>query len=177
MTDTYWHPIVRSPEIYSYRNKVEFSWGKYISAKEGIHDDFRFGFHAQGQFDRIIDCTYCALADEETNSIFRLIDDLSRASELDTYDPKTGVGFWRHLVVRKMKNTGQCMLIFSVNQEMPDGIPVKTAHIFTDIVQELTEKYKSIRSVILLENTGRADIVTGIPHLLFGTEMIEEELL
>ncbi len=28
------HPIVPSPEIYGYRNKVEFSFGKYISAKE-----------------------------------------------------------------------------------------------------------------------------------------------
>ncbi len=28
------HPIIASPEIYGYRNKVEFSWGKYISARE-----------------------------------------------------------------------------------------------------------------------------------------------
>jgi 23S rRNA (uracil1939-C5)-methyltransferase len=28
------HDIVPSPEIYGYRNKVEFSWGKYISEKE-----------------------------------------------------------------------------------------------------------------------------------------------
>ncbi len=85
------HPIVPSPEIYGYRNKVEFSWGKYISDREGIHDDFRFGFHAQGQFDRIIDCTYCALADEEINAIFHDVDVLSRASGLPTYDPKTQV--------------------------------------------------------------------------------------
>lgn len=32
--DVAWHPIVGSPEIYGYRNKVEFSWGKYISARE-----------------------------------------------------------------------------------------------------------------------------------------------
>jgi tRNA/tmRNA/rRNA uracil-C5-methylase (TrmA/RlmC/RlmD family) len=95
------HPIIPSPEIYGYRNKVEFSWGKYISARENIHDDFRFGFHAQGQFDRIENCTYCALADEETNEIFRTVDILSRASGLSTYDPKTGDGFWRHFVVRK----------------------------------------------------------------------------
>jgi tRNA/tmRNA/rRNA uracil-C5-methylase (TrmA/RlmC/RlmD family) len=29
--DTTWHPIQVSPETYGYRNKVEFSWGKYIS--------------------------------------------------------------------------------------------------------------------------------------------------
>ena len=89
--DVHWHPIVPSPELYGYRNKIEFSWGKYISAKEGIHDDFRFGFHAQGQFDRIIDCSYCALADAEINAIFLDVDAYSRASGLPTYDPKTQV--------------------------------------------------------------------------------------
>ena len=102
-TDTTWHPIIPSPEIYGYRNKVEFSWGKYISARENIHDDFRFGFHAQGQFDRIEDCTYCALADEETNALFHSVDTLSRASGFPTYDPKMHAGFWRHLVIRKGK--------------------------------------------------------------------------
>jgi tRNA/tmRNA/rRNA uracil-C5-methylase (TrmA/RlmC/RlmD family) len=29
--NTAWHPIQASPEIHGYRNKVEFSWGKYIS--------------------------------------------------------------------------------------------------------------------------------------------------
>lgn len=31
---TTWHPMIASPEIYGYRNKVEFSFGKYISARE-----------------------------------------------------------------------------------------------------------------------------------------------
>ena len=80
MNQPTFHPIVSSPEIYGYRNKVEFSWGKYISDREGIHDDFRFGFHAQGHFDRIENCTYCALADAETNDIFQLVNSLSRDS-------------------------------------------------------------------------------------------------
>lgn len=78
--DTVFHPITPSPEQVGYRNKVEFSWGKYISDREGVYDDFRFGFHAPAQFDRIIDCTYCVLADEEINAIFAKIDTLSRAS-------------------------------------------------------------------------------------------------
>lgn len=69
---------------------MEFSWGKYISAREGIHDEFRFGFHAQGQFDRIENCSYCALADTETNAIFQAVNTLSRASGFPTYDAKTG---------------------------------------------------------------------------------------
>jgi 23S rRNA (uracil1939-C5)-methyltransferase len=72
-----------------YRNKVEFSWGKYISDREQIHDEYRFGFHAPAQFDRIIDATYCVLADDVVNAIFRDIDNFARASHIPTYDPKT----------------------------------------------------------------------------------------
>ncbi len=111
--------------MYGYRNKVEFSWGKYISERESVHDDFRFGFHAQGQFDRVIDCSYCALADEEINSIFREVDTLSRTSGFHTYDPKTQVGFWRHLVIRKAHKMGEIMLIFSVNGLL-DGTVIST---------------------------------------------------
>lgn len=32
--DTTWHTIIRSPDSEHYRNKVEFSWGKYISERE-----------------------------------------------------------------------------------------------------------------------------------------------
>ena len=42
LADTVEHAIIASPEIYGYRNKLEFSFGKYISAKEGIEDHFRF---------------------------------------------------------------------------------------------------------------------------------------
>jgi 23S rRNA (uracil1939-C5)-methyltransferase len=172
-SDTIWHPIIASPEVYGYRNKVEFSWGKYISEREGIHDDFRFGFHAQGQFDRIIDCSYCALADEEINSIFHEVDVISRASGFPTYDPKTQVGFYRHFVVRKAHKTGEIMLIFSVNhiyeREYQD--------FFTEMVRKLTEKFPHIASVYFLENTWRADIVTGNPILLSGKPAITEELL
>lgn len=68
-----------------------------------------------GQFDRIENCVFCALADEEMNAIFHDVDRLSRASGLPTYDQKTGVGFWRHFVIRKGKKTGEILLIFSVN--------------------------------------------------------------
>ena len=115
LDSTKFHPIIASPETEGYRNKLEFSYGKYISAKEGVEDHFRFGFHKQAEFDRIIDCTYCVLASEAVNRIFREVDSLSRASGLPTYDPKMATGVLRHLVVRESKSTGECMLVLSIN--------------------------------------------------------------
>lgn len=175
-TPPVFHPIVPSPEIYGYRNKVEFSWGKYISEKEGIHDTFRFGFHAQAQFDRIIDCDFCVLADDETNAIFREINEYSRKSGLPTYDPKTNIGFWRHLVVRKAHFTDEIMLIFSVNHEF-EGYDRKHEGDILVLAGRLMEQFPHIVSVYLLQNSGRADIVTGEALLLKGKSTITEHLL
>lgn len=173
---TTFHPIVASPEIYGYRNKIEFSWGKYISFKEDIRDEFRFGFHAQWQFDRIIDCTYCVLADEEINEIFKEVDTFSRASGLPTYDPKTNIGFWRHFVVRKARFTDEIMLIFSVNDTFPEYTRKNEGDILI-FAGQLMSRFPHIASVYLLRNSGRADVVTGEAVLLKGKATITEHLL
>jgi len=65
------------------------------------------------------------------------------------------------------------MLIFSVNH-IYEG---EYQDFFTEMVRKLTEKFPHIASVYFLENTGRADIVTGNPILLSGKPAITEELL
>lgn len=174
------HQIIASPLSEHYRNKVEFSWGTYISEREWIHDEYRFGFHVQGQFDRIEDCRYCVLATDIVNAIFRDIDEYARASGIATYDPKRADGFWRHLVVREGKKTWEIMVVFSVNatwKKADIDIENTAEYFFMKMTQELIAKYPQIASVYFLENTGRADIVTGNPVLLFGKKTITDELL
>lgn len=103
------------------------------------------------------------------------MDTFSRASGLPTYDPKTGVGFWRHFVVRKAKKTGEIMLVFSVNAEWKNL--EEKQELFTSHIEELSKKYPNIVSIYFLENMGRADIVTGNPVLLLGKASITDELL
>ncbi|MDD2891430.1 MAG: 23S rRNA (uracil(1939)-C(5))-methyltransferase RlmD [Candidatus Gracilibacteria bacterium] len=170
------HPIVASPEIYGYRNKVEFSWGKYISEKEGVYDTFRFGFHAQAQFDRIIDCDFCVLADDEINAIFKEMNEYSRKSGLPTYDPKTNIGFWRHFVVRKAHFTNEIMLILSINHEFEEYNRKHEGDILI-FAGKLMEQFPHIASIYLLQNSGRADIVTGEAILMKGKPTITEHLL
>lgn len=172
-----YRPIVASPETLGYRNKIEFSWGKYISAKEGVHDEFRFGFHKQGEFDRIVDCDFCVLADDRINAIFRAVRDYSRASGLPTYDPKTQEGFWRHFVVRKSKKTGDTMLVFSLNTAYEGFSAAGEAGLATFVRDGLVRDFPEIRSAYLLRNTGKADIVTGEAVNLFGSDTIVETLL
>lgn len=170
--NTNFHPIIPSVESEHYRNKVEFSWGKYISARENIHDEYRFGFHLPGAFDRIENCRYCVLADDEINAIFREIDAIARASDLETYDPKTQQGFWRHLVIRKAKFDNEVMIIFSVNSLMS----VEMRDFFEKIAENLHQKFANIVSIFVFENTGKADIVQGNPVKIWGKDVISEKL-
>ena len=115
------------------------------------------------------------LATDIVNAIFRDIDECARSSGIPTYDPKRADGFWRHLVVREAKKTGEIMLVFSVNGVYESG--TKIADLFAEMTETLTSKYPQIASIYFLENTGRADIVTGNPVLLHGKPTITDELL
>ena len=178
--DTTWHPIQVSPEIYGYRNKVEFSWGKYISGREWIHEEYRFGFHAAGQFDRIIDCSYCALGDEVTNTLFHIFDQFARESRLPTYDTKIYQGFWRHLVIRRAKKTDETMVILSVNTdflgEKTDSVVEDFRVALKSLVDVFKEKHIIVDSFYLLHNSGRADIVQGDYELISWNPIITEKL-
>lgn len=176
VVNTTFHPIVASPEIYWYRNKVEFSWGKYISEREWIHDEYRFWFHKQWFFDRIIDCSFCVLADDEINAIFKKVDEFARNSGLPTYDPKRQEWFWRHFVVRKTQFTQQIMLIFSINSNYPHYTRKEEwdIKVFTNL---LAKDFPNIKSIYLLYNTWKADIVIWEFELIYWEKTITEKLL
>lgn len=62
-----------------------------------------------------MNCTYCVLGDDTINDIFTAFNLFARENRIPTYDVKTEVGFWRHLVIRRSKKTGETMVIVSVN--------------------------------------------------------------
>lgn len=177
---TTWHSIQVSPEVYGYRNKVEFSWGKYISGREWVHEEYRFGFHAPAQFDRIIDCSYCVLGDEVTNTLFHIFDQFARESRLPTYDTKMYQGFWRHLVIRRGKKTDETMVILSVNTdflgEKTDSVVADFRTALKSLAHVFEEKKVTVDSFYLLHNTGRADIVQWDYELISWNPIITEQL-
>ncbi len=68
------------------------------------------------------------------------------------------------------------MLIFSVNTNYELWNTAEREKIEQYAIH-LRESFPHIASVYLLENTGRADIVTGNPLLLLGNPSIRETLL
>ena len=112
--------IEASPIEDSYRNKVEFSFWKYLSNSENIEEHFNVGFHKQGQFSKVIDYEGTPLIDEKQNEIYREIKKFCKTLGLPVYDQKKQEWFFRHILIRKTFFTNEMMILLSFNPEYFD---------------------------------------------------------
>lgn len=146
LSEIWLESIIPSPAVSHYRNKVEFSFGKYITKKsndhkakgteevqqenkkENSHTDFshyhtrQLGYHKQSHYDKIIDVDYCCLISEQANTIYSYIKKLCKESWLPVYDQRKHDGVLRNLMIREGSNTGQCMVNLILAQ---DNIPLE----------------------------------------------------
>lgn len=166
--------IIPSTLIDGYRNKVEFSFWKYISAKEQREEHFNVWFHKQWEFSKIEDINWFILVTEEINEIFRQIKNYSKNTLLPVYDQKTHEWFFRHIVIRNSFFTDEIMIILSINHKYPWKYDIENVKNFFN---ELTKKFTKIKSVYLSLNDSLADISIWELVLIFWQEYITEEIL
>ncbi|MDD5213896.1 MAG: 23S rRNA (uracil(1939)-C(5))-methyltransferase RlmD [Candidatus Gracilibacteria bacterium] len=167
-------PIVPSPLVDGYRNKIEFSFGKYISAKEHKAEHFNVGFHKQGEFSKIEDFDGTILISDLANKVYKEIKDFAASSGYPVYDQFDQKGFFRHIVLRQAFFTNQIMIIFSINHKFEGVQNLDFLNIFFN---DLAKKYPEIKSIYLSLNDSKADVAIGKLELIYGEKFIEEELL
>ncbi len=71
------------------------------------------------------------------------------------------------------------MIIFSLNTHFDmskKDISATMENYLSEMVQQLSRKFECIKSIYILENTGRADIVQGNQILLYGNNTIVDSL-
>ena len=108
-------PIVAAAEQWRYRNKLEYSFG---SADEG---GFVLGFHARGQWDRVVDVDDCLLASEANNAARNEVHAWALGAGLTAHDTETEAGALRNLVVREGRRTGQVQTrLITAPSEIPE---------------------------------------------------------
>lgn len=103
---------------WHYRNKVEFSCSslRYLMPAELSLErldrprDFALGFHAPGNYEKVLDIDYCYLADEQMNEALRLTRAFALEHGLTPYAVKSHSGFLRNLVLRSSRQTGRLMV-------------------------------------------------------------------
>jgi 23S rRNA (uracil1939-C5)-methyltransferase len=172
-------PIAHTENIFGYRNKIEFSFGKYISFKEWRDEQFNVGFHKRWEFSRVEDYDSCALVDDITNQIYWEIKIWCRNSGLPAYDQKMHTGFFRHLLIRKTYFTEEMMIILSFHPGYFWNEQQKEKEIgrIKDFFSEFTKKYSLIKSIYLSHNVNTSDTVIWDMELIYGSSTITERLL
>ncbi len=173
-------PVLASPEIWWYRNKIEYSFGKFISWKledKQTLSDWSLGFHRQGMFGKIIDIDQCFLVDEKVNKIFKYIKALLEKSWLPVYDQMRHEGVLRHLLMRQAKRNNQIMVVLSVSGELISR--EWTNNSLIRMLQEDSWLKERITTFVLIVNDSLADVVATRDskfETLWGDGIINETL-
>ncbi|GHT08109.1 23S rRNA (uracil-5-)-methyltransferase RumA [Endomicrobiia bacterium] len=95
--------ILISPQIWHYRNKMEFSFFN----NKGIVD---LGLHCKGMFNRYVSVPPCFIADKGFLQVVETVKRFANGNNFSVYNNKTHEGFFRHLVLRKAGNNNQFLI-------------------------------------------------------------------
>ena len=114
-------PPLESPDVFGYRNKMEFSFG---DSEPG--GPLTLGFHQKGHFYNILDADACVLAHPDFGAIVAATRDYF--SDVPYYHKRSHEGVLRYLVVRRGTATGEIMvnLITSTQGEIDEAGYLKT---------------------------------------------------
>ena len=97
--------IVPSPEIYGYRNKMEYTFGDEV-----IDGPLNLGMHKAGSFISIIDASCCQLVPEDFNKILKFTRDWCVEKGYKFYHKKRHDGLLRSLIVRHGVRTNELLI-------------------------------------------------------------------
>lgn len=169
--------IIWSPLVDKYRNKIEFSFWKFISQKHNKQDHFNVWFHKQWEFSKIEDFDGTILISDLANKIYKEIKDFAKNSWFPVYDQFTQEWFFRHIVIRQAFFTNQLMVIVWINHEYLDNNTKINIDFLRKFLLELSKKYSELKSVYLSLNSWKADISIWDLELIYWEKFIEEKLL
>jgi len=159
--------IEGSPEVFEYRNKMEFTFGDIEKGGE-----ITLGMHAKGKSFGIVTSNMCHIVDEDFRLILDKVLNYFRGKALPHYRIMSHEGYLRNLVVRKGKNTGEILInIVTTSQINFD---------FKEITEILTSlKYMGeLKGIIHTINDSLSDVVQADSiEVLFGRDYIFEEIL
>lgn len=159
--------IKASPEQYAYRNKMEFSFG---DAYKG--GPLALGMHKKGSFYDIVTTDDCQIVDEDYRLLVKATLAFAQETGLPFYHKMSHQGYFRHLLLRKGKKTGEILAdLVTSSQSEPD------LHKWADILQQLPLTGRLV-GILHTTNDSMADVIQNdSTEILYGQDYFYEELL
>ena len=172
-------PIIPSKEIYFYRNKLEFSFGDRpwletpplspLPYKGGDGGEVALGFHIPQRYDKILDIDECHLQSELSNGILNAVKSFAIKHSLPAYTSEPQSGYFRNLVIREGKNTGDVMVNLVTFDDRPGVMKQLTA--------ELTKSFPEIVTVVNNITARLANVAVGeVEKVYYGNGVFTEKI-
>ncbi len=170
--------IIPSPQVFNYRNKLEFSFG-YTSMRseekngKRIHFDEgpTVGFHQPGEWSTVLPISECHLYDEQVSMLLSDVRRFMEQTRLPVFNPKTQKGMLRNLLLRRGVHTGEQMICFLVHARKKELEPL-----FQVFLRHFSGR-PHLASLLVVEHMGLHD-KPEFPkiHCLLGKPTITERL-
>ncbi len=170
-------PTVPSPQQQYYRNKMEFTFAPRPWLTSADHTTemqadggCALGLHVAGSSAGIFNLEHCFLQSAQVPAIVAEVRRWCRQSNLPAYDPKTRRGFWRFLVLREGKHTGQS-LVQIITTDQGDLAAV------ADMSGHLHDRFAGLTTLVHSIRRKKGQVASGeTSRTLWGPGYIEEQL-
>jgi len=108
--------IIKSPNQWYYRNKIELSMG---AAEDGTPD---IGFHKVKDYEKIVSIDECLIFDERLSSIIKALRKFIKENDITAFDLQSNPrGMLQYVVLRRSEYTGEIQVNFITRKgKFPD---------------------------------------------------------
>ena len=166
-------PALGAPEVFAYRNKMDFSTGisRWILSHDdpGTPEDFAIGLHAPGRFDRILDINACLLQDDGRNAILQTTRQWAQENNITLNNKREHSGFLRSVIVRKGEHSGEIMINLITRKE--DKIRLQP------LIDMIISRHPDVTSIVNNVTDSKGDHSIGEKEiLLYGSPVIHDRL-
>ncbi len=154
-------PCIASPSPLGYRNKLQFP------ARQGV-DGLQLGLYASGS-NELVDIVGCPVHCELGERVYREVREILKRSGISPYDPATGRGELRHLLIKSAIRRGEVLVVLVTNGE--------ATPLLSTIASDIMRGCAAVKGVVHNVQRARNNVVLGSEyHVLEGVGFIHEEL-
>ncbi len=170
-------PILPSPALYYYRNKMEFSFSRerWLSQEEiNSGEEFEktgmfLGLHARGFYDKVVDLQECHLLHPIAAQLVHETREFAQQTGLPCYSTRDHTGFFRFLIIRKSTFT-EDLMVNLVTSEYNHSV---AQHYRNHMIQQIPQ----ITSLLTSTTQTKSSVAFGEQEfVLAGNRTIFEQL-
>ena len=167
-------PVIGCPDIYFYRNKMEYTFSNYqwlatYQKLEKQNPEIALGLHVPERYDKVLNIEECFLQSELSYLILNTVRKICRELNLSVYSTKTHEGYLRHLVIRDSKKTKELMVNLVTTYDSEDTMRY--------ISQQLLNEYPEITTFVNNITDRKSLVAFGeYEKVYYGSGYITEKL-